>query len=118
VLIVQVNKLNDLINTNLTAIEAERDNLTRHLESANRYIGHMNFTATSVALNYAQQELNARGDAIVAAFVNRTADTMFDKIVKFSTDAVYAVEYEVAHCRPLYSSIKTVIDATCVYLAS
>lgn len=107
-----------LVNSDLRAIEVGRDELKSKLKLAEGYIGRANFSATSLTLGFAQDELNANGGKIIGGFVNATADTIYDRVVDFSERTVDAVETDVANCQPLYSSISMFINAACVNVVS
>jgi hypothetical protein len=114
----QLDLLNNLISTTLVSIEEQRDALVVDLRTAEGYIANNNFTAIDESLKFAQGQLNENGSAIVGAFVNDTADSIYDDVISFSTQTVDAVENDIGNSLPLYDAITTLIDATCVQLVS
>ena len=114
----QVSALNNLINTVLVNIESSRNELIGNLTDIRNYIGNINFTATGLTLDSAQQELNANGSEIVGKFINDTGDAIYDAIVQFSDQIVYAIENTVAVCSPLSDAFSDMIDSFCVKTVS
>jgi len=110
----EVGALRDLIDADLSRIESYRDVLIDQLTKVRVYIGNINFTATALTLDFAQQELNANGDEIVGKFVNDTADEIYLDVTQYTENTVDAVENDIAQCLPIYDSVTTIIDATCV----
>ena len=114
----QINGLSLLIDGDLVAIEAGRDDLDSLLADVDRLVGKRNFTALAETLSTAEQEINNNGDVIVSKFVNDTADEVYDDVIRYSDDTVAAVENDIGKCRPVYDALTTVIDTSCVQAVS
>lgn len=114
----KLSTLNNLITTSLVPVESQRDQLISELTTSSGYVGNTKFSSISQTLISAQNELNVNGTAIVGFFINSTGDSIYGYIVAFSRNTVAAVEYNIANCRPLYSSVSTLINTTCIYLVS
>ena len=109
-------ELRSIYTRSVVPIEQDRDRLMIDLQAVESIVSTVSFSTAADVLVSSNDTINVNGTVIVSAYVNDTADSIYNEVVTSIDTVSYQIQNEVARCRPLYDSYTTSIDAACLRL--
>ena len=107
-----VQELHDNYVTPAEELAVELEQELRYAES--NLTAYMPLSEIDQTLTEGNVTLNEDGNDILHAFINDTADEIYNDIEEFVVYIDHWVRYELGNCWPMYESLTSMVDSTCV----